>query len=61
MLKEFEQRIIDVLMFEQKIPNNGIFKVSELLLKEYILLYGNIFGKNNGGVKSKPTIDLLEN
>lgn len=53
-IKEFEQRIIDVMIHENLIPKTSIFEVTELLLQTYVDLYGEIFGNKKGrGIKRK--------
>jgi len=45
-MENFEKRVIDVLIFENKLPETGIFEITENHIKSYIELYGNMFGKD---------------
>ena len=48
IMRECEQRVIDVMLFELLIPAYGLFQITEKHLKDYIDVYGNIFGKEKG-------------
>jgi hypothetical protein len=43
-MKDFEQRVIDVMIHEKMIPSVGLFQVEEKHLHSYITIYGEIFG-----------------
>lgn len=51
-MRDCEQRVVDVMLFEDIIPSSGIFQITEKQLQSYIDIYGNIFGKAQG-VKTK--------
>lgn len=52
-MKEFEKRVIDVMIYSNEIPKDGIFQVTEEHLDSYITAYGEIFGSKNKGLKNK--------
>lgn len=53
MLRDFEQIVIGNMISENIIPSMDIFQITEFHLQTYISLYGKLFGKQNGGIKSK--------
>lgn len=50
-MKDFEKRVIDVMIYEKIIPSTGIFQISQSHLNSYIELYGEIFGKKDNTAK----------
>lgn len=54
-MRECEERVIAVMLFEELIPKSGCFQITEKHLKDYIEVYGNIFGKQSklDGTKTK--------
>ena len=50
-MKEFEQRVIDVMIFNKIIPALGKFQITDHHINEYISIYGEIFSKSNTGLK----------
>jgi hypothetical protein len=46
-VKEFEKRVIDVMVFEGVIPQQTVFEITSQHLEHYISIYGSIFGRKN--------------
>lgn len=53
VMREFETRIIDVMVYENIIPAIGLFQIDEHQLAAYIKLYGEIFGDKKAGLKNR--------
>jgi hypothetical protein len=51
-VKDFERRVIDVMLYEGSIPP-GVFQISEAHLNSYIDIYGSIFGTKGKGLTTK--------
>lgn len=52
-MNHFEQIVISRMYDNEEIPTNGIFQITELHLNSHIKIYGELFGKKKGGIKSK--------
>ena len=52
MIKEFEERVVNILLYDEVIPKEEIFQIEEIHLEKYIETYHDLFGKKNKGVKT---------
>lgn len=52
-MDDFEKRVLDVLMYEEKIPREGVFEIHETHLTSYIETYGNTFNNSGSGLRNK--------
>lgn len=52
MIKEFEERVVNILLYDEIIPRQEIFQIKEYHLEKYIETYHDLFGKKNKGVKT---------
>ena len=55
-MKDFEQRVINVMIYQGMLPTNGVFDITEEHLKSYIEVYGSIFGTQSGGTRTKQNL-----
>lgn len=52
-MKDFEKRVIDVMIQYEEIPEEGFFQIGENHLSAYIKTYGEIFGNKGIGLSNK--------
>ena len=55
-MKDFEQCVINVMIYQGMLPTNGVFDITEEHLKSYIEVYGSIFGTQSGGTRTKQNL-----
>lgn len=56
MIKDFERIVIDAMIKDGIIPVIGLFQITECILDEYMITYGNMFDNKGKGLRKNSEI-----